>query len=98
MGMLDERSDACLGTVQEDLVRARAEDEERREIVRDERLESTSQCGRGRGYEVSRGPRETCALRVECGGDGARGGAESGDEIGGVGGRIAIAEGSEVVE
>ena len=66
--------------------------------MRDERLEGTSQSGRGRGYEVSRCPRETCALRVECAGYGARRGSESGDEIGGVGGRIAIAERSEVVE
>ena len=96
--MLDKCSDACFGTVQEDLVRARAQDEERWEIVRNEGLKSTSQCSRSRGYEVSRRPRETCALRVECGGDGTRGCSKSGDEIGGVGGRVAIAERSEVVE
>ena len=45
-------SNTCLGAVEEHFVCARAEREERRQVVRNERLERTSKRGSGCGEKV----------------------------------------------
>ena len=60
--VFDEGSDACLGTVKEHFVCARAEREESRQVLRHERLERASKGGNGSGQELSRSPRKAGAL------------------------------------
>ena len=72
MRVFNESCNACLGTVEEHFVRARAEDEECRQVVRDERLERAPKGSRGSGHQVSCSPGEPGALRIECRVDWAR--------------------------